>query len=98
MSNHRGISLYGDRKKKAPKNCPDVPRDIFTESTGFVLVVPSKGKTFPIDDILLASDVQRGFDPILTFVLRLPDRVVVKLRNGTSNDLKRLVKEYGGHL
>lgn len=85
--------------RKAPKKSPKVPDGLFMPAAYYVLYVagdPAGDRVF--GDILDACQAQRTYDPLTTWIVRKPDGAVLKVRNGSSADLRRLVQRHGGHL
>lgn len=85
-------------KKKIPRK-PNCPPSVFAPAEHYI--VRTKGDVMGDEvfvDILAACERQRELDPRVTWIVRKPDGAVLKIRNGSTADLKRLVQRYGGHL
>lgn len=80
--------------RKAPRKSPTVPSGLFAPAESFVLY--PAGDFY--DDILAACQAQRDHDPEVTWIRRWPDGAILKIRNGSSADLRKLVARHGGHL
>ena len=83
--------------KKTPRK-PHCPASVFTPAESYVLYTKGSKTAVSFDDLLDACNAQRDLDPKMTWLVRLPDHAVLKVRNGSSADLKKLVQRFGGHL
>jgi hypothetical protein len=85
--------------KRAPKMSPKVPEGLFNEAVLFIVhAANDPAGTVVFGDVLAACDYQRERDPLMTWIVRKPDGAILKIRNGSSAELRRLVARYGGHL
>ena len=82
---------------KKPRK-PHCPASVFTPAESFTLHTVKNREGVPFNDLQDACDAQRELDPEMSWLVRRPDGAVLKVRNGSSADLKRLVQRYGGHL
>lgn len=71
------------------------PSDLFTEADVFVLHVAGDPDTVVYSDVLAACDAQRDYDPKMTWIVRQSDGAILKIRNRSTNDLKKLVQRQG---
>ena len=86
-------------QRKAPKQSPKIPDGLFEPAAYFVVCVANDpAGTVVCGDILTACDEQRLHDPKMSWIVRKPDGAVLKVRNASSAELKKLVARYGGHL
>lgn len=86
-------------RQRAPKKSPKTPDGLFEPAEYFVLhVANDPAGTVVFCDVLDACEAQREYDPKMTWIVRKPDGAVLKVRNGSSADLRRLVARFGGHV
>lgn len=83
---------------RAAKKSPNIPPGIFNEATSFVLYIAGEKVAVSFVDILDACDAQRLHDPKVSWIVRVPDGAVLKVRNATSAQLKKLVSRGKGTL